>query len=243
MVAARNPQSAARAPMKPPRRRRSPNKVANQPALVAEPEGDRPTTYKGVAILNEVPIEHLPGKPFRISRLFLENDEVVFACRDCLEVADTRGQIMAHRNAEHGSRIGKHGARHLYEPRKTAPDPIVPIRADGTRPTTPMEMTLGEFIAVAPSIAAMGDLIEKMEQERDAALAELNERTKHDRANQHKIDVYDSLRSEVVDLRLAVQRQGNYEQVKQEMYDLRAWKKKMITKLSALGFQLTEEDQ
>lgn len=240
----------------PPRKRATANRRrVGPPAPEQEPlipEGNaRPSEVNGVKVVKEVPIEHLPGKPFRISRLFLEDDTIAFACRDCTMVGATRGDIMTHRNADHGAMMGrKLGPADPTQRSRTkkphlqpAPDPIVPEREDGTRPTTPMEMTLGEIMAIAPSLAALGDLVDKLETERDALLKELNERSKMDRSNQHKIDVYESLREEVVTLRLLVQKQGNYEQVKQEMYELRAWKKKIITKLNAVGFQLSEEDQ
>lgn len=232
-------------------RRRVAKPGPDQQPLIEKDQPERPTEVNGVKVLREVPIEHLPGKPFRISRLFLDDDTIAFACRDCLTVGQTRGDIMTHRNADHGAMMGRklgpadptQKSRAKKPHLRPAPDPIVPERADGTRPTSPMEMTLGEIMAIAPSLAALGDLVDKLESERDALAKELNERTKHDRSNQHKIDVYESLREEVVTLRLQVQKQGNYEQVKQEMYELRAWKKKIITKLNAVGFQLSEEDQ
>lgn len=206
------------------------------------PEG-RPRAYEGIAVLKEEPIEHLKGKPFRISRLFLANNEIAFACRDCMFCGPSRGSVMQHRNREHGSRVGMKTPKVSLPTLREAPDPILPERADGARPMSPMEMTLGEILSIAPSLAALGDLVEKLENERDSAVQELNTRSRHDRENQHKIDVYESLRSEVIDLRLMVNKQGNYEAVKEEMYALRAWKKKIIARLSAVGFHLSEEDQ
>lgn len=239
----RSPITLAEASIRKPRARRPVRaRITEQPTLDGVAE-DRPQSYEGVAVVSEQPIEHLKGKPFRISRLFLANGEIAFACRDCAFAGPSRGSIMAHRNREHGSRIGMKAAKASLPALRTAPDPIVPEREDGKRPTAPMEMTLGEILSIAPSLAALGDLVEKVETERDALLKELNERQQHDRSNQHKIDVYESLRAEVVDLRMQIGKQGNYEQVKEEMYALRAWKRNMIKKLSGLGFQLNEEDQ
>jgi hypothetical protein len=206
------------------------------------PEG-RPRAFEGIAVLKEEPIEHLKGKPFRISRLFLANNEIAFACRDCIFAGPTRGSVMQHRNREHGSRTGMKQPKVTLPVLREAPDPIVPERANGSRPMSPMEMTIGEILSIAPSLAALGDLIETLEQERDSLLHDLNTRLRHGKENQHKIDVYESLRAEVIDLRLTVNKQGNYEAVKEEMYALRAWKKKIIARLSAVGFHLSEEDQ
>jgi hypothetical protein len=236
-------RTPANPPLKrtPTRHRPGRAQTAEQTALVVGE--DRPNSYNGVTVVSEEPIEHLKNKPFRISRLFLADGTIAFACRDCQFCGPSRGSVMAHRNAEHGARVGIRTPKVSLPGLRGAPDPILPEREDGKRPTAPMEMTLGEILSIAPSLAALGDLVEKLESERDAAYKELAERQQHDRVNQHKIDVYESLRSEVVDLRLQVGKQGNYEHVKEEMYALRAWKRSIIKRLSAVGFQLTEEDE
>lgn len=209
----------------------------------AAPQGPPKRYVDGVEVLREVPVEHLPGKPFRISRLYLADETVTFGCRDCVHTG-TRGEIMAHRNASHGASIGRKRAKVVQEPLGGGAlmDVIVPERADGPPPDAIYDMTMRELLAVFPSITALGDLIAKVEAERDELLSELNVRRANDRSNQHKIDTYDELRDEVTTLRQQMRSWGNYEQVKQEMYELKAWKKKMTTKLQSLGFVMTEEE-
>lgn len=215
------------------------------PALMADPnEQERPTEHNGLHIEREEPLMSLPNAPFRYTRLHLIDGSTAFACRDCLTTTDTRGQILIHRNAEHGARIGKKNPRVALPElgKREAPDLVLAPRADGTPvPEDPMMMRLGELLALMPSIAALGDLVERLEVERDQAVAELDG-NRIDKATQHKIDVYDHHRQEILDLRLALNRQANYEQVKDELYALRAWKKKIEAKLKAVGFVLSEEE-
>lgn len=221
-------------------RRREPAKGLFLPPTA--PDG-RPSEHHGIGIDHEELIMHLPNAPLRIARLHLVNGEQAYACRDCTYTGDTRGQVMIHRNDKHGTNIGRKKPKVEWPKGDPAPDLVLPPRTDGVAPTDPLEMRLGEFLALAPSYAALGDLIERIESERDAALAELDERRRHDKVNQHKIDAYEGNHADLVEMRQIVTRQGNYDAVKAEMYALRAWKKKMIAKLSGLGFQLNEEEQ
>lgn len=236
-----------------PNRRRTPvRKTAKgggsayqAPALMANPnEPDRPTEHNGLHIEREEPLMSLPNAPFRYTRLHLIDGSTAFGCRDCLTTTDTRGQMLVHRNAEHGARIGKKGARVKLPElgKREAPDLVLAPRADGTpAPGDPMMMRVGELLALMPSIAALGDLVERLETERDEAVAEVAE-NRIDKATRHKIDIYEHHQQEILDLRLALNKQANYEQVKEELYTLRAWKKKIEAKLKAVGFVLTEED-
>jgi hypothetical protein len=205
---------------------------------------DRPRDHKGIPIVREELTSSLPnGAPFRISRLHLSDGTIAFACRDCLDTEDTRGAVMAHRNREHGATFGK--KRPKVEPLadKFVGDLVLPPRKDGPAPSNPMEMTVAELMALLPSISAIGDLIDRMEQERDHAVNELIEREAHDRENKHKIAVYPSLQEEVVDLRGRLRGVGSFDEMKAELIELRRWKKEMIKRLSALGFTLSEEDK
>lgn len=184
-------------------------------------------------ILREEPIRHLPNAPFRISRIFLANNETAYACRDCTATANSRGEIMIHRNEQHGARIGQ------KRPDKPVLDLVLPPRKDGPAPSDPLDMTFRELLKLMPSIGALGDLVEQMERERDAAIRMLGEH----RRNQVKIDGYDEMLAELTGARIQLRQWANYEEIKAELYSLRAWKKKIIAKFSSLGFQLNEEDQ
>lgn len=206
----------------PGRPRKVAPRVADQPTLDgSSTEPDRPTDHNGIPVVREELIANLPKAPFKISRLFLADDTVAFACRDCLFTGDSRGAVMLHRNEEHGASFGR--SRVDLVPLKTTPDPVLPPRADGPAPSNPLEMTLGEFLALAPSLAALGDLVDHMQSERDDAQAELVELRRHEKENAAKIAHYDQNRDELV--------------------YLRNWRRKMIKRLNDMGFSLNEEGE
>ena len=217
-----------------------------QPPMTGLPdhENDRPRDHKGIPVDHEELISNLPtGAPFRISKLHLTNGEIAFACRDCLFTEDSRGLVMAHRNEKHGSRYGKKRPKLVIPKDREIADPILPPRPDGNAaPSNPIEMTLGEFLSLAPSLAALGDLVDRLERERDAMEEELSKH-RFNKSDQHKIDVYDSLREEVITLRLNKAKMDEAETIRAENQELRTWKRKMIARLKGMGFQLTEEEQ
>jgi hypothetical protein len=216
-----------------------------KPSTVTEPADSlRPHEHKGIRIVKEEPQMALPRAPFRFTKIYLEDGTSGFACRDCTVTADSRGQILVHRNEAHGARNFKKPPKVDLPPLRTAPDPILPPRPDGKpAATAPLDMTLREFLAICPDLAAMADLVDRVESERDHARSMLREQEKATKENAHKIAVYPSLQEEVVDLRLMVKDAGRFEEMKAELLELRMWKKKMIAKLSALGFNFTEEEQ
>jgi hypothetical protein len=218
----------------------TPHKSAPDTADAAE----RPAKHRGIRILKEEPQMALPKAPFRFTKIHLEDGTAGFACKDCVTTTDTRGEILIHRNEAHGARNFKKPPKMDLPSLRTAPDPVLPPRSDGKpAPTAPLDMTLREFLAICPDLAAMGDLVDRMESERDHARDMLKEQEKATKENAHKIAVYPSLQEEVVDLRLMVKDAGRFEEMKTELLELRLWKKKMIAKLSALGFNFTEEEQ
>lgn len=223
------------------------NNNVQQTLVEDPPQPTRPREHKGVQVVREELFSNLPnGAPFRVSRLYLVDDTIAYACRDCLTTADTRALINRHRNEEHGARFGKKAPKVLYDGGKQVADGdlVLPLRPDGTAaPQNVMNWTLAEFMALVPSIGALSDLIEKTEHERDMARIELAERRKTDRENAHKVAVYESLHAEVVELRVMVKNSGAYESLKTEVLELRAWKKQVSKKLETLGFKLIEEDQ
>lgn len=219
--------------------RRPPTASPFQAPLMTQPEQERPTDHQGIPVVKEEALRSpLPGAgEFRISKLYLANDTVAYACRDCLETANTRGEVMAHRNQEHGSRYGKKTPRVIPVKDRDVLDVVLPPRPDGNpAPSTLMELTLGELLALAPSLKALGDLIEQLERERDEAAGE-----RLSRADRHKIEIYESHQAEIVELRAVKARTANYEEIRQEVADLRAWKKKITAKLHSVGFHLEEE--
>lgn len=230
------------------RRPGRPSKAASvqfQTPLIDKPqEPDRPAAHNGSPVVKEELISALPhGKaPFRFTRLHLANGQQAFGCRDCLATTDTRGQILLHRNEAHGARNGKKPPKLTHVDKSTVVDLVLPPRGDQPAPSNPMEMTFSELLALLPSIAAMGDLIDRLEEERDAALKAADAH-RIDKSTQHKIDVYDSHRQELIELRLQAQKTANYEEVKNELYELKAWKRRHLARLRKAGFQLSEEDE
>lgn len=203
----------------------------------------------GVTVVKMEPVAPLgPDKPTRIVKIFLADDTMLFGCRDCpdeLDFTGGRGDVMAHRNAVHGARYGRKQPKIVHE-QPTLPealDVVLSPRRDGTTRDSLYEMTMGEILTLMPSIKALGDLIESTERERDQLLTELNGYRAFEKSNRAKLDAFDELRDELVELRMQVRQWGNYETVKAEMYELKAWKKKMIARLKGLGFQLSEEEQ
>lgn len=204
----------------------------------------RPTHHNGVEILDEQripsPLPH--GGPFRITRLRLADGKLAHGCFDCLFTAETRGDIVAHRNAEHGGRVGKKAPKIVFERDPELLDVVLPPRDDGTpAPLLPIDMTLREIVTIAPSLMVLFNNLDAKERECEALREQLDQ-IRVSKADQHKIDVYDSHQQEIGELRALLAKQGNYEVIKEELYELRAWKKKFITKLKALGFTNHEED-
>lgn len=224
------------------RPRKQPAATSFQAPLIANTEPERPTDHDGVPIMREQTFSNLPNAaPFRISKLILANDEIAFACRDCMFTADSRGDVMEHRNEVHGTRYGKKTPKMTFPKDREIGDPVLPPRPDGKpAPQQLREMTMGEYLAIAPSLKALGDLIDRVETERDEALAEV-EKNRIDRLTQHKLDVYASNQETIVELRMQLQRWANYEDIREELYALRAWKKKITQKLHLVGFKLEED--
>lgn len=217
------PPEALRAPTIPdPEARRARHKAA---AATKREAAEQERYYNGVLILREEPVPSpLPnGGPFRYSRLFLQDGDVAWACRDCDYQADTRGEVMAHRNADHGSRYGKKKPKSDSEEDPNLLDLVLPERENGIQPGESLrEWTIGELQAVAPTITALGNLIEKTERENE----ELREQLKQiqiSKSDQHKINVYDANLKEIA--------------------ELRAWKRNVVRKFAGVGFKLEENQE
>lgn len=223
--------------------KRKPPTPAFQAPLMTEPaaEPERPVEHNGIPVVREEALANLPNAPFRITKLHLSDGTQAHACRECLFTADTRGEVMLHRNQMHGAKYGKKRPKVEFPEEKDLFDPVLPPRGEVPAPSNPLEMTVGEFLALAPTLAAMGDLIDRLEEERDAARAE-RDAVQITKEMQHKIDVYESNQQDILDYRLKLHKQANYEELKAEVLELRAWKKKIVAKLSALGFHLNEEE-
>lgn len=210
-----------------------------------------PQQINGINVEEIKPVEGLPGIPLRIALVRLEDGTTVHACLDCqdpLDFVGTRGDVMAHRNAVHGARYGKKRPKVVEEPKQDDPadllDAVLAPRGDGApAPGAAYEMTLGEILALAPTLKALGDLVERAETEVDAVRDELRDLRQYQRDTVSKLAGYEATKDEVVGLRVQIRAWGNYEAIKAEMYQLRAWKRDMIKKLKAMGFQLTEEEQ
>lgn len=216
-----------------------------QPTLIEQqPAGTRrPTHHNGVLVLEEELLMHLPNAPFRVSKIHLENGKVAFACRDCdTFTGDSRGQVMEHRNREHGARYGKRKPKVELVVENEAPDLVLPERAEGVpAPSDPLKWTIEELLRLLPSISALGDLVDSSQEAADEALAQLGDH----RANQFKIDGYDDLREELHAAKLQLRQQSNYADLLVEVHRLKAWEKRTIAKFKQLGFVLagSEADQ
>lgn len=237
------PTKVTNPPPKEPPSDQLPAKAAKPPAPAPAPPSDRPTEHNGINVVREELRGNLPtGASFRISKLHLVDGTMAFACRDCLFTADTNVEVQYHRNAEHGAKFGKKTPKVVFPVDKDPVDLVLPPRGDKPAPTNPMAMTIAEILALAPSYAALADLIDRTEQERDAALAKVAEMKDDNREAQHAVAVYPSLQEEVVNLRLLVKDVGSYEQLKAELQTLRAFKKKVTQRLEAIGFVFTDLD-
>lgn len=208
-----------------------------------EPANDRPTMHNGIAIVTEerVPSPLPKGGPFRYNRTQLADGTTGYSCIDCSATTDTRGEIMAHRNEAHGSRYGQKKPRVVLAESAQVLDVVLPEREEGPAPDSFYAMTLGEILALAPSIQALGDLIDRLERERDEAVLALDD-ARIDKETQRKIDVYETNRQEIIDLRLIVNRQKDYDAIRAEVVQLRSWKRRMTTRLKDLGFKLEEDE-
>lgn len=162
-----------------------------------------PTHIRGIEVVREQALYAIgPHAPFRYTRLFLADGTSCIACRDCWWDAPSRGEVMQHRNTAHGARYGRKKPKVDLPPVPEAPELIVEPRDDNTpAPNNPLDWTLRELLAVLPDIAALGNLVDTLEKERDDALAELAASHVGDREAQHKIAVYDSHRQEIIELR------------------------------------------
>lgn len=137
-----------------------------EPTPPAAPPG---RTVNGLAVVREERVESglsSAGRPvhLRISLLTLIDDTQVHGCVDCTFVAETRGEVQAHRMAEHGPPVKRPGRP----------------RAAGALPAEIAGMTLAELLELAANAAQWGAMFdqqaEQLRAERlraDAAEAEL----------------------------------------------------------------------
>lgn len=217
-------------------------KMAPPPPAVDD-EPTRPTAHNGIEIVEEELRRNLPhGGAFKISRLKLVDGTTAFACRDCLHTDDTIALVMKHRNAEHGSKYGKKAPKVIFPRDTLVGDFVLPPRGDKPAPTNPMELTLAEILALAPSYAAMIDLLDRTEAERDAAVAELAAMRSQHKDAAHALSVYPALQDQVVELRLKVKDVGSFDEMKAELLALRLFKKNITKKLESLGFSFIDDD-
>lgn len=196
--------------------------------VLPETKHSRPSSHNGVAIEREERIAigpHGSGK-IKISKLYLADGSMAYACWDCTATGNGRGDIIVHRNRVHGTKMGGNRNARVALPKQTQEelfDVILPRRADGSAPPeTATDWTLGEFLAIAPNLKALGDLIDRVERENNELREQLKQ-TRVNRTDQHKIDVYESNQ--------------------QEIGELRAWKKNVTKKLSTVGFVLSDEEE
>lgn len=83
--------------------------IANKLEVVKgqEPPHGRPQFYKGIRIMSEEAICHMPNIPQRIATLYGPDGPIGFSCLDCSNfMADSRGSIKFHRIEFHGAKPG-----------------------------------------------------------------------------------------------------------------------------------------
>lgn len=237
----------------PGRPRKNTIPAAGPEPVVAAPVGQLEGPVRqlhGVDVVRVEPIAPLgPDRPMRIAKIFLADGRMVHGCRDCPDLLDftgSRGDVMAHRNEVHGARYGKKRPKISAQQQELPEvlDAVLAPRTDGKpAPSSVYEMTMAEVIALLPSIKALGDLVESAETENDKLLDELNALRAFERQNRAKLDAFDELRDELVELRIQIRQWANYEAIKAEMYELKAWKKKVSARLKSVGFLLSDEEQ
>lgn len=224
-TAKKAPVKKAAAPGRPRKRAAEPvqQEQQEQPALIERDEPERPDRHNGIKVVREELLQNLPRAPFRITRLWLDDGNVAFACRDCLFTGDSRGIVMAHRNETHGASFGLKRRIADIPPFRGTPDPIIAYGEGRTPSPDPLDWTLKELLAVCPSITALGDLVEEAQRQRDTAVEDLAD-----------------LKISTRDMRIKAEQ---YDKVRDELNALRNWKRKMITRLEQMGFSPKEEDE
>lgn len=224
------------------RRRTAPPPPATfrQPAIPEVAEKPEKRMVNGLEVIEEHLIRLQPkANPIKISKLELEDGSFVHACREC-DFTGSRGDCMAHRNRVHGARFG------MRRKKEDVLDLLVPTKQESdVAPETPGEMTLAQIQAIMPSIKALGDLVDELERERDELAQRCAEYEKFERTNATKLLEYDELQAAVVELRIRDRQRGNYEEIKAELYELRAWKKKHMKQRAAAvaALKVDEEEQ
>lgn len=211
------------------------------PTQLAMPEEPKVRTVNGIKVVEEQLLYLNPkGGPLKISKLELADGTLVHNCRDCNEFTGSRGDVMVHRNREHGARYGLNRPKGQVD---VLGDILIPQREDGHVPDRADEMTLGEVLAVMPSIKELGDFLDRSETGRIAAELRLRDIEKSARTTAAMQDEIDQLQGKIVKLRQRDRLRGNYDEIKQEMYRLKAWKRMVVKRFAAAGFKLDEEEQ
>lgn len=239
--------ATAMRPIKPESEARARRRAAAARATFQEPLIPDRTDFNGIPIVREEPVRTplKNGSVFKtFCKLILADGSTAYACNSCRFMGETRGTVLAHRNAEHGAKFGKKAPKVEFPEDRNLGDLVLKPRKDGTpAPSNPLQWTLGELLALVPSITALGDLVSQAEADKEAAETELSRRAAHDRENAAKLANYDALQEELVDRRMAMKGSGTYEELKAEVIELRKWKKEMIKKLTPLGFAFQEEEK
>lgn len=149
-------------PTRAPARKRAParpkvvgHQADEQPELI---EDDAPEqTVNGIAVVNSVTPENLPGVQMGYTKLTLADDTVCFTCIDCDEfVSDNRDAVRRHRKLVH----------------------VQVTKRSANLPEVVQTMTIAQLLNAAQAGLSAGVLLERVEAERDQYRLDLTEMTK-----------------------------------------------------------------
>lgn len=119
------------------------------------------TYFEGKRVLREEPVSNLPNRAFRFVRVVLEGDAPdVFRCLECPAehptYKETRGKMLAHRIRFHGRK------KQLTE------EQLVEIEL----PEDVRDLTFGDMLAIAPTMAALGNYFDEKTDENERLFRE-----------------------------------------------------------------------
>ena len=112
-------------------------------------------TVMGLTVVAEHPVTNLPNAPFRYQMLELSDGTKLVECLDCPQITAERGEMVLHRRAAHGASTPaprKRGAGHAA----ALPEHIGAL-------------SLYEVVDILRTYTGLGDYIERIQAERDAA--------------------------------------------------------------------------
>lgn len=143
---------------RPPTRNRAPQARSEQQPLIETPEPEQnvgPIFVNGLRVIDRARMQNLPNVPMNIVKLTLEDGSGAYSCFDCPDVVGSREFVRTHRARTH----------------KIASAVI-------KRDSPLLALNLGQLIDLSESSMAAGEIIERLEAERDRYKADRDEVTR-----------------------------------------------------------------